>query len=100
MVIIVTCCPLGDWRVAAWFAPPLAILRALLNLNQAYHRTHTQISRYNILEIGQAVIGLLAIVALILLVHSGAVGGGFGRYAGAGRDVFGGLANPGHHSME
>lgn len=82
MVIIVTCCPLGDWRVAAWFAPPLAILRALLNLNQAYHRTHTQISRYNILEIGQAVIGLLAIVALILLVHSGAVGAALGAMLG------------------
>jgi CelD/BcsL family acetyltransferase involved in cellulose biosynthesis/O-antigen/teichoic acid export membrane protein len=64
--------PLGDWRIAILFAPLLAVLRALLNLNQAFHRNFVRIARYNIIEIGQAVIGLAAAIILIKLIHRGA----------------------------
>jgi len=80
--VIIAALPLGDWRVAAWFAPPLAALRALLNLNQAFHRNFTRIARYNIIEVGQGIIGLIMSVALIVFLHQGASGAALGGMIG------------------
>jgi O-antigen/teichoic acid export membrane protein/CelD/BcsL family acetyltransferase involved in cellulose biosynthesis len=74
--------PDSDWRIAAWFAPPLAILRALLNINQAFHRNFVQIARYNLIEIGQALIGFASAIALIVLLHWGASGAVIGLMIG------------------
>ncbi|MDE1900768.1 MAG: GNAT family N-acetyltransferase [Alphaproteobacteria bacterium] len=81
-VIIIIGFPLGDWRVATWFAPPLAVLRALLNLNQAYHRNFVRIARYNAIEIGQSVIGFAVALFLVIALHNGATGVVSGMMAG------------------
>ncbi|MDR3448278.1 MAG: GNAT family N-acetyltransferase [Alphaproteobacteria bacterium] len=74
--------PLGDWHLAAWFAPPLAILRAFLNINQSIHRNFIRITRYNIIEIGQSLVGLGTALALIILLHRGASGPVLGMLIG------------------
>jgi O-antigen/teichoic acid export membrane protein len=73
-----------DWRVAAWFAPPLAALRGLLNLNQAVHRNFFRITRYNIIEVGQACVGLIAAIVLVVLLRMGASGAAIGAMIGLG----------------
>jgi O-antigen/teichoic acid export membrane protein/CelD/BcsL family acetyltransferase involved in cellulose biosynthesis len=81
-LVLVTSHHLGDWRIAAWFAAPLAILRALLNLNQSIHRNFIRISRYNIIEIGQSVISLSAAIILLLTDHDVASGAAEGMMIG------------------
>ncbi len=68
--------PTGQMYYVIIFAVPLAIARALLNINQSFHRTHLRIGRYNLIECGQAVLGLLVGLLLTMcfaLNSSGAV---------------------------
>jgi CelD/BcsL family acetyltransferase involved in cellulose biosynthesis/O-antigen/teichoic acid export membrane protein len=74
--------PLGDWKIAVWFAPPLAVLRSLLNLNQAGHRNFLRIMRYNLIEMGQAIVGLGSAVMLVAVAHQGASGAAMGMMLG------------------
>ncbi len=73
---------LGDLQVAGLFAAPLTVLRAFLNLNQSVHRNHIRITRYNIIEIGQSVIGFTAAFGLVAVGHYGASGGAMGLLLG------------------
>jgi len=72
----------ADWQIALWFAVPLAILRALLNLNQSIHRNFVHIGRYSTIEIGQAVIGLAAAAFFVVFLHFAASGAALGLALG------------------
>lgn len=63
-----------------WMAVPLALARGLLNVNQSIHKAHMQIRQYNLLECGQALLGLGVGVIWVLLGGTGwhgAIGGMF-----------------------
>ena len=57
--------PLGDLAGVAWLAVPLAIIRSLLTLNQAFHRSALNFRRYNVIECGQALLGLALGLTLV-----------------------------------
>ncbi len=65
----------------AWLAVPLALSRSALNLNQAFHRSALNFKRYNILECGQAILGLALGLALVYFIHLGIRGAVLGLTA-------------------
>jgi len=65
-----------------WFALGLGIARSLLTLHEAWHRGALHIQRYNLLECGQAVLSLIAGVALVYFVPLGARGAATGLLLG------------------
>src|SRR5262249_25257815 len=50
--------PHTSLKAVAWPALGLTLARGLLNLNQSFHRSHLNFRRYNLIECGQAVLGL------------------------------------------
>ncbi len=86
MCVIMTLCvlifigvvPLGSMTQVAWLALPLALARAFLNINQAFHRSALNFKTYNLIECGQAVLGFgigLVLVYFLQLGNLGATGG-------------------------
>jgi O-antigen/teichoic acid export membrane protein len=68
--------PLADLTTVAMLILPLALARSLLNINQSINRSLTRITRYNLAECGQAVLGLaigLVLVSLFGLRDHGAI---------------------------
>lgn len=59
----------SNFRIAMLLCVPLAITRAWLNINQVYHKAHMRIGRFNVLECGQALLGLA--FGLLLVMHFG-----------------------------
>jgi len=49
----------GDFKAVVWPSLLLVFARAFLNINQAIHRSRLDIFRYNLIECGQAVIGIV-----------------------------------------
>lgn len=70
------------WRAVAWFAVPLALVRALLTMNQSFHRSRLDFRRFNLIECGQALLSLAIGLALVGLWHLGYVGAAAGTLAG------------------
>jgi O-antigen/teichoic acid export membrane protein len=63
-----------DLKLVAWLAVPLALARSLLNLNQAFHRSNLDFKRYNIIECGQALLGLMLGLTLVMVLHWNSTG--------------------------
>ena len=72
--LIIGVIPFGHITLLIALAVPLSLARSLLNLNQAFHRSALDIKSYNIIECGQAVLGLGAGVGLVYFAHLGNVG--------------------------
>jgi O-antigen/teichoic acid export membrane protein len=64
-VLVIGLVPLADLTIVAILILPLALARSLLNINQSVNRSLTRISRYNLAECGQAVLGLAAGLVLV-----------------------------------
>lgn len=73
-MVLCAVAPTGAFRTVAPVCVSLTLARALLSMNQVFHRSTFRVLRYNLLEGGQAALGLA--IGLIL-VH-------FGRFGGAG----------------
>lgn len=69
-------------RHVAWLAVPMALARGALNMNQAYHRSTLNIKRYNLLECGQAILGLGIGLGLVYFLDMGMTGAILGMIAG------------------
>ena len=82
--VVIGLAPLGDLKQVAWLAVPLALARALLNMNQAFHRSALDFRSYNIIECGQAVIGLATGLALVYWLRMDNVGAVVGMLLGMG----------------
>lgn len=74
--------PFGDFYNVALAAIPLALARSILNLNQSFHRSYLNFNRYNLIECGQAVAGLVAGLALVVLGNGGSLGANIGMVLG------------------
>lgn len=72
--LIIGFVPIGHIRPLIALAVPLALARSLLNVNQAFHRSALNIRSYNIIECGQAILGLGAGISLVWFLHLGNVG--------------------------
>jgi len=64
-----------------WLSLALAFVRALLNMNQAFHKSLLNFKKYNILECGQAVLGLVIGVILVYCFNMGVAGAIYGMVA-------------------
>jgi O-antigen/teichoic acid export membrane protein len=73
---------LGHLKLLIALAVPLALARSLLNMNQAFHRSALDIRSYNVIECGQAVLGLVIGVALVYFAHLGNIGAVLGMILG------------------
>lgn len=82
--VVAATIPGSDMSRLILLGVPLALARGLLSMNQVFHRNDFRALRYNLLECGQAVLGLILGLAL---VRGGHLGG-----AGAVLGVTGGLA--------
>jgi len=76
-----------EHRWLLWFAVGLGIARSLLNVNLAWHRNAFDFKRYNIVECGQAILGLGSGIAIVWLFHAGALGALVGVLLGMGSMV-------------
>lgn len=68
--------PLGEYKPILWLAAPLTVMRSLLSLNEAVYRSKLDFSRYNLIECGQAALGLalgLGFVWFLRLGNAGAI---------------------------
>jgi O-antigen/teichoic acid export membrane protein len=74
--------PFGEFREVAITAIPLALARSVLNLNQSFHRSYLDFGRYNIIECGQAIIGLVVGLALVSLTNLHSAGANVGMIVG------------------
>jgi O-antigen/teichoic acid export membrane protein len=75
-VLLVGFVPLGELTTVAALIIPLVLARSLLNINQSINRSFTRITRYNLAEGGQAVLGLacgLLLVSVVGLRDYGAI---------------------------
>ena len=61
-------------KQVTWLAVPLALAASLLNMNQAFRRSALDFSRYNLIECGQAMLGLAAGLLLTRLLRMGNLG--------------------------
>lgn len=59
---------------ALWLAMPLVWFKALVAINQAFHRSAFRIARYTVLEAGQAGLGFLLACLFVLGLDLGEVG--------------------------
>jgi len=71
-----------DFRELGFVAILLALSRSILNLNQTFHRSYLDFKRYNIIECGQAIIGLLAGLGLVFLFNRESLGANLGTFIG------------------
>ena len=76
------CAPSDEAKMVAWLAVPLAFTRAFLNMNQAFHRSYLNFSRYNLIECGQAVLGLVTGLGLVYFLELGNQGAIWGMTIG------------------
>lgn len=74
--------PLGSLTQVAWLAVPLALARAFLNMNQAFHRSALNFRTYNLIECGQAVLGFGIGLALVYFLQLGNLGATSGMIIG------------------
>mgnify|MGYP001260932081 CR=1 FL=1 len=74
--------PLGSLTQVAWLAVPLALARAFLNMNQAFHRSALNFRAYNLIECGQAVLGFGIGLALVYFLQLGNLGATSGMIIG------------------
>lgn len=65
-----------------WFAFGLGVSRGLLTLVECWHRSALQINRFNLLECGQAIGGLIGGIGLVYYFQMGAEGGAIGMMLG------------------
>jgi O-antigen/teichoic acid export membrane protein/CelD/BcsL family acetyltransferase involved in cellulose biosynthesis len=80
--VVITFVPLGDLFQVAWLAVPLALMRSMLNMNQAFHRSTLDIGRYNVIECGQALLGLGVGLTLVYFLNMGNFGAVLGLIVG------------------
>jgi len=80
--LVIGCIPIGHIRILVALAVPLALVRSLLNMNQAFHRSALNIRSYNIIECGQAILGLAMGITLVYFLHLGNVGAIIGMIFG------------------
>ena len=66
-----------------WLGLPLVLARSFTSLNQAFHRGSLRVARYNVIECGQALLGLLLGVLLVGGFGFGAAGILLGLIAGS-----------------
>lgn len=71
-----------DFRELGFVAILLALSRSILNLNQTFHRSYLDFTRYNIIECGQAILGLLAGLGLVFLFNRESLGANIGTVLG------------------
>ena len=81
-VIVIGVIPLGDLIQVAWLAVPLALVRSLLTMNQAFHRSALDFKKYNIIECGQAILGFTLGLSLVYLLHMANQGAVLGMMIG------------------
>jgi O-antigen/teichoic acid export membrane protein len=74
--------PLGDYYPIAWLAVFMCLARALLNMNQAFHRSYLNFNRYNLIECGQAALGLGLGLGFVWFLHLGNFGAVTGMILG------------------
>jgi O-antigen/teichoic acid export membrane protein len=74
--------PFGNFREVAFAAIPLALSRSVLILNQSFHRSYLDFNRYNIIECGQAVLGLVIGLCLVYFGNMGGIGANIGMVIG------------------
>jgi O-antigen/teichoic acid export membrane protein len=72
--LLIRCKPLSYLGNLAWLAYLITVMRALLNLNETFHRSDLNFRRYNLIECGQALIGLCMGIALVYFARAGATG--------------------------
>ncbi|MFZ1988153.1 MAG: oligosaccharide flippase family protein [Alphaproteobacteria bacterium] len=80
--LISGCVPIGHIKPLLALAVPLSLTRSLLNMNQAFHRSALDIRSYNIIECGQAILGLIAGIALVYFLNLGNLGAVIGMIFG------------------
>ncbi|MFO1242190.1 MAG: oligosaccharide flippase family protein [Rickettsiales bacterium] len=80
--LIIGFIPGPGMQMVAWLAVPLALARAALNMNQAFHRSALDFKRYNLLECGQALLGLIIGLVLVYYFELGVVGAILGMVIG------------------
>ncbi|MDD4616424.1 MAG: oligosaccharide flippase family protein [Alphaproteobacteria bacterium] len=81
-VPIVCLYPFGEFKAVANVTIPLALARSILNLNQSFHRSRLDFNRYNIIECGQAVIGLASGLCLVWFARLESFGANVGMVLG------------------
>lgn len=81
-LVLIGFIPDEHMQMVAWLAVPMALARGALNMNQAFHRSALNIKRYNLLECGQALLGLLIGLALVYFFDMGVAGAILGMVAG------------------
>lgn len=64
----------AELHPALWLAMPLVGFKALVAVNQAFHRSAFRIGRYTVLEAGQAVLGFALAALFVLVLDMDAVG--------------------------
>jgi O-antigen/teichoic acid export membrane protein len=74
--------PLGDYYLVAWLAVPLCLARSFLTMNEAFHRSYLNFNRYNVIECGQAIFGLILGLGLVYFGHMGSTGAIIGMITG------------------
>ncbi len=79
---IVCLYPFGEFKEVAIATIPLALSRSILNLNQTFHRSRLDFNRYNVIECGQAVIGLMAGLGLVYFTKLQSFGANLGMVFG------------------
>lgn len=81
-LVLIGFIPNANMQYVAWLAVPLALARAALNMNQAFHRSALNIKRYNLLECGQSILGLGIGLFMVYFWHLGVMGAIIGMVAG------------------
>lgn len=66
-ITVIAAMPHGRLSEIAWLAVALTLARSLLNMNLAFHKVKLNFARYNLLECGQSILGVL--IGLILVYH-------------------------------
>ncbi|MDD3371512.1 MAG: oligosaccharide flippase family protein [Alphaproteobacteria bacterium] len=74
--------PLGNFHEVGVIAIPLTLARSILNLNETFHRSYLRFNKYNIIECGQAVLGLAFGLSLVYFGGMGGTGANLGMVLG------------------
>lgn len=81
---IVAVMPEGRFTEIAWLSVALTLARSLLNMNLAFHKVKLDFARYNLLECGQSILGVLIGLALVYYFQMGVEGAVLGMVIGIG----------------
>lgn len=74
--------PFGEFHEVVLAAIPLALARSILNLNESFHRSYLDFKKYNIIECGQAIAGLILGLLLVTVGDMGNLGANMGMVLG------------------